>query len=126
MLCTRLMEFSGLAVVGTLSQGYDVEYIWRQVDHGPAKDAAGYYIQASESGGERSVLRGTPSRKHEKDRSVRVLPRVLRYAWLSPMRATRVAPARDDEDEFLRVTSMSDFCRQRPLSPCGVTTAEAD
>jgi len=41
-----------LAVVATLSKGYDLEYIWKQVDRGPAKDAASYYIQASESGGE--------------------------------------------------------------------------
>ena len=41
-----------MAVVATLSKGYDLEYIWQQVDRGPAKDAAGYYIQASESGGE--------------------------------------------------------------------------
>ena len=41
-----------MAVVATLSRGYDLDYIWRQVDRGPAKDAAGYYIQASESGGE--------------------------------------------------------------------------
>ena len=33
-------------------QGYDLDYIWKQVDRGPAKDAAGYYIQASETGGE--------------------------------------------------------------------------
>jgi len=41
-----------LAVVATLSKGYDLEYIWKQVDRGPAKDAASCYIQASESGGE--------------------------------------------------------------------------
>ena len=41
-----------VAVVATLSKGYDLGYIWRQVDRGPAKDAASYYIQASESGGE--------------------------------------------------------------------------
>ena len=41
-----------MAVVATLSKGYDLEYIWKQVDRGPAKDAASYYIQASESGGE--------------------------------------------------------------------------
>ena len=41
-----------MAVVATLSKGYDLDYIWKQVDRGPAKDAAGYYIQASESGGE--------------------------------------------------------------------------
>ena len=41
-----------MAVVATLSKGYDLEYIWKQVDRGTAKDAASYYIQASESGGE--------------------------------------------------------------------------
>ena len=41
-----------MAVVATLSKGYDLDYIWKQVDRGPGKDAAGYYIQASESGGE--------------------------------------------------------------------------
>jgi conjugative relaxase-like TrwC/TraI family protein len=41
-----------LAVIATLSKGYDLDYIWKQVDRGPAKDAAGYYIQANESGGE--------------------------------------------------------------------------
>ena len=41
-----------MAVVATLSKGYDLDYIWRQVDRGPVKDAAGYYIQASETGGE--------------------------------------------------------------------------
>ena len=41
-----------MAVVATLSKGYDLEYIWKQVDRSPVKDAAGYYIQASESGGE--------------------------------------------------------------------------
>jgi hypothetical protein len=41
-----------VAVVATLSKGYDLDYIWKQVDRGPAKDAAGYYIQASEGGGE--------------------------------------------------------------------------
>jgi hypothetical protein len=41
-----------LAVVATLTKGYDLDYIWRQVDQGPTKDAASYYIQASETGGE--------------------------------------------------------------------------
>jgi hypothetical protein len=41
-----------MAVVVTLSKGYDLEYIWRQVDRGAVKDAAGYYMQASEGGGE--------------------------------------------------------------------------
>jgi hypothetical protein len=41
-----------LAVVATLTKGYDLDYIWRQVDQSATKDAAGYYIQASESGGE--------------------------------------------------------------------------
>src|ERR1039457_5373296 len=47
------VEARGLvAVVATLSKGYDLDYIWKQVDRGPAKDAASYYIQASETGGE--------------------------------------------------------------------------
>ena len=41
-----------MAVVATLSKGYDLDYIWKQVDRGPTKDAASYYIQASEIGGE--------------------------------------------------------------------------
>ena len=41
-----------MAVVATLSKGYDLDYIWKQVDLGRAKDAASYYIQASETGGE--------------------------------------------------------------------------
>ena len=41
-----------MAVIATLSKGYDLDYIWKQVDQGLAKDAAGYYIRASESGGE--------------------------------------------------------------------------
>jgi hypothetical protein len=41
-----------VAVVATLSKGYDLDYIWKQVDRGSARDAASYYIQASEGGGE--------------------------------------------------------------------------
>ena len=41
-----------MAVVATLTRGYDLDYIWRQVDRSATKDAAGYYIQASEGGGE--------------------------------------------------------------------------
>jgi conjugative relaxase-like TrwC/TraI family protein len=41
-----------VAVVATLSKGYDLDYIWKQVDRGPVKDAASYYLQASETGGE--------------------------------------------------------------------------
>jgi hypothetical protein len=37
----RAEEAPGLvAVVATLSKGYDFDYIWKQVDRGPAKDAA--------------------------------------------------------------------------------------
>ncbi|WP_187366516.1 MobF family relaxase [Trebonia kvetii] len=41
-----------MAVIATLSKGYDLDYIWKQVDQATAKDAAGYYIQAAETGGE--------------------------------------------------------------------------
>jgi hypothetical protein len=34
-----------VAVVATLSKGYDLDYIWKQVDRGPVKDAASYYFQ---------------------------------------------------------------------------------
>src|ERR1700748_3837841 len=48
----RLSEEVRLAVIATLSKGYDLDYIWKQIDPGLAKNAAGYYIQASETGGE--------------------------------------------------------------------------
>src|SRR6478752_6088699 len=35
-----------------MSKGYDLDYIWKHVDRGATKDAASYYIQASENGGE--------------------------------------------------------------------------
>ena len=41
-----------MAVVATPSKGFDLDYIWKQVDRGPVKDAAGYYLQTSETGGE--------------------------------------------------------------------------
>ena len=41
-----------MAVVATVSEGYDLDSIWTQVDRGTAEDAASYYLQASESGGE--------------------------------------------------------------------------
>jgi hypothetical protein len=41
-----------VAVVATLSKGFDLEYISKQVNRGLAKDAASYYIQVSETGGE--------------------------------------------------------------------------
>jgi hypothetical protein len=31
-----------VAVVATLSKGYDLDYIWKNVDRGPAEDAASY------------------------------------------------------------------------------------
>ena len=37
-----------MAVVATLSKGHDLEYIWKQVDLGPVRDAAGYYSDAVE------------------------------------------------------------------------------
>ena len=41
-----------MAVIATLTKGYDLGYIRRQVDPDLTKDAAGYYLQVSESGGE--------------------------------------------------------------------------
>jgi hypothetical protein len=39
-----------MAVVATLSKGYDLDYMWRQAAADPAKEGAGYYLQASEAG----------------------------------------------------------------------------
>jgi hypothetical protein len=52
-----------VAVVATLSKGYDLDSIWTQVDRGPAKDAASYYLQASETGGEPPCRLRGPSGK---------------------------------------------------------------
>ena len=41
-----------MAVVATLTKGYDLDYIWKQVDPTLAKDPAAYYIQPAETGGE--------------------------------------------------------------------------
>ena len=49
-----------LAGVATLTKGYDLDYIWRQVGRGLAKDAAGYYIRASENGESRRAAGGVP------------------------------------------------------------------
>jgi hypothetical protein len=42
---------SALAVVATLTKGYDLDYVWRQVDGSLQADAAGYYLRAAEDGG---------------------------------------------------------------------------
>ena len=41
-----------MAVVATLSKGHDLDYVWRQVGAEVAMDGAGYYIRATENGGE--------------------------------------------------------------------------
>jgi conjugative relaxase-like TrwC/TraI family protein len=41
-----------MAVVATLSKGYDLDYMWRPAGSGSQKEGAGYYLQASEDGGE--------------------------------------------------------------------------
>jgi hypothetical protein len=41
-----------MAVVATLSKCYDLDYIWRQASPGSQKEGAGYYLQASQDGGE--------------------------------------------------------------------------
>jgi TrwC relaxase len=45
-------EVTGVAVVATLSKGYDLDYVWRQSGNAAAKDSAGYYIGAAAGGGE--------------------------------------------------------------------------
>jgi conjugative relaxase-like TrwC/TraI family protein len=39
-----------VAVVATLSKGYDLDYMWRQTGTSAGKEGAGYYLQASEAG----------------------------------------------------------------------------
>ena len=46
-----------MAVVATLSKGYDLDYIWTHVDRGPAKDPASY-LQASETVGAHLIPQG--------------------------------------------------------------------
>src|SRR5262245_20309608 len=41
-----------MAVVATLSKGYDLDYMWRQAGPGSQKEGAGYYLRASQDGGE--------------------------------------------------------------------------
>jgi hypothetical protein len=60
-----------LAVVATLSKGYDLDFIWAQVDPGLAKNAAGYYIQASEAGGEPPAAGGARAPKRSALSAVR-------------------------------------------------------
>jgi hypothetical protein len=53
-----------VAVVATLSKGYDLEYIWKQVGRGGAEDAASYYIQASETEENHLAAGGARARQH--------------------------------------------------------------
>jgi hypothetical protein len=41
-----------MAVVATLSKGYDLDYVWRQAGAQTAMDAGGYYTRAAGNGGE--------------------------------------------------------------------------
>jgi TrwC relaxase len=41
-----------MAAVATLSKGYDLDYMWRQAGPASQKEGAGYYLQASQDGGE--------------------------------------------------------------------------
>jgi hypothetical protein len=41
-----------LAVIATLTKGYDLDYVWKQVDQSAEKSAASYYMQPAEAGGE--------------------------------------------------------------------------
>ena len=46
-----LAVVSRMAVVATLSKGYDLDYIWKQVDRGLAKDAAVITSRPARAGG---------------------------------------------------------------------------
>ena len=43
-----------MAVIATLTKGYDLDYVWKQVDQSAVKSAASYYMQPAEAGGEPS------------------------------------------------------------------------
>ena len=38
-----------MAVIATLTKGYDLDYVWKQVDQSAAKTAASYYMQSAEA-----------------------------------------------------------------------------
>ena len=37
-------------MIATLSKGYDLDYVWKQVDQSAGKSAASYYMQPAEAG----------------------------------------------------------------------------
>ena len=38
-------------MIATLTKGYDLDYVWKQVDQAAVKSAASYYMQSAEAGG---------------------------------------------------------------------------
>jgi hypothetical protein len=42
-----------LAVIATLTKGYDLDYVWKQVDQSAVKSAASYYMQRAPPGSRR-------------------------------------------------------------------------
>jgi hypothetical protein len=93
--------------VATLSKGYDLDYVWKQIDRGPAKDAAWYYIQASESGGEPPGWWWGPGARAlglEPGQTVERKPYDLDYgdiglafpAWTGPARDAILQPPKPD------------------------------
>jgi hypothetical protein len=98
-----------LAVIATLSKGYDLDYVWRQVDCDLAKDAAGYYLQASESGGEppgrwwgrarRPLLALAAHGRRFQIGSELVRPAVVRPAGFEP--ATRCLEGTCDSSQYV-------------------------
>ena len=49
-----------MAVVATLSKGHDLEYVWKQVNRGPARDAAGITSRPARAGESRRAAGGAP------------------------------------------------------------------
>ena len=106
-----------MAVVATLSKGYDLDYIWKQVDRGPAKDAASYYLQASESGGEPPGRWWGPGAKalgFEPGQTVERQPYDLLFGQ---RKAPRRQPA--GQDAWQGPQSRATTTPSRPTSPAG-------
>jgi hypothetical protein len=52
-----------VAVVATLSKGYDLDYVWTHVNRGPVKDAASYYLRPARPAGSRLAAGGARAQR---------------------------------------------------------------
>ena len=64
-----------LAVVATLTKGYDLDYIWKQVDQGPAKDAAAITSKQARPAESRPADGGAPAHRTSASRVGQLIER---------------------------------------------------